>query len=817
MQIQQLVLDNIRSYKNETINFPNSSVMLSGDIGSGKSSILQAIEFALFGIRRKSLSGNTLLRHGENTASVTLKLIIEEKEILIKRTLKRQKSEVKQIEGYIIIDGVKSDLTPVELKAKIIDLLNYPKDLLTKSKDIIYRYTVYTPQEEMKNILTEDSIYRLNTLRKVFDVDKYKLIIENSNLLLAKLKQECNVISGFISDLNEKKEQKNVLQTERNKLEEESKIYKQELFDLRKKIELENLSLKQVETDLKILINLKTDKKLIDENILYLKEGNKKLLDEKNIVVKQLNNLSDRKKNLILLDIPKIEKTEVEERIERDEALFLETNKLNAELRVKLKTCEEKIQLISKDVNTELKDTFSEEIISLNKELLSKEQLSKYLDEHLDSIGKLTESRHKHSYDIKNSTEISKISELSNCPTCLQIVSNEYKNIILEKESEKIKVAQFTLNKIKQDEIEINQKIVYLKNKMEDLNLKEKKLEVLKLKKIHYDDSLKNIQEKKNILDELNKSKEKISKELSDIKDIDSLRKNILVHKELFKKIQNNEFVLSEQKNIEELISYKDKRLNEIETENNNFIEKLKLLGDKELELNSKILSLSEVEKNHDVLLTKIKDLQTKSNQLETKITVYNSKFDSIDDNLIMLTREIFEKEFKKNQLYYFMQLQNWVDKYFCELMSAIEKQILLKAYYEFNAYFQKWFNLLMEEENMAVSLAEDFSVIVEQNGYETSFENLSGGEKTSCALAYRLALNKVINEINSSIKTKNLIILDEPTDGFSNEQLDKIRNVLEDIGITQVIIVSHENKIESFVEEVIRINKVNHISRVVF
>ena len=60
-----------------------------------------------------------------------------------------------------------------------------------------------------------------------------------------------------------------------------------------------------------------------------------------------------------------------------------------------------------------------------------------------------------------------------------------------------------------------------------------------------------------------------------------------------------------------------------------------------------------------------------------------------------------------------------------------------------------------------------------------------------------------------------SFIILDEPTDGFSAEQLDRVRDVLDQIGVKQVILVSHESKIESFVDYVIRIEKEEHISRV--
>ena len=81
--------------------------------------------------------------------------------------------------------------------------------------------------------------------------------------------------------------------------------------------------------------------------------------------------------------------------------------------------------------------------------------------------------------------------------------------------------------------------------------------------------------------------------------------------------------------------------------------------------------------------------------------------------------------------------------------------------------------------------------------------------------MSYRLALNKVINDIVAEIKTKDIIMLDEPTDGFSSEQLDKVRDVLNQLGVKQIIIVSHESKIESFVDNVIRVQKHDSVSTV--
>ncbi|MEK6875045.1 MAG: SMC family ATPase, partial [Nanoarchaeota archaeon] len=107
------------------------------------------------------------------------------------------------------------------------------------------------------------------------------------------------------------------------------------------------------------------------------------------------------------------------------------------------------------------------------------------------------------------------------------------------------------------------------------------------------------------------------------------------------------------------------------------------------------------------------------------------------------------------------------------------------------------------------------FTPVIMQQGYQTPMDFLSGGEKTSLALAYRLALNKVINDVISTIKTKNLLILDEPTDGFSTEQLDNVREVIDQLLLKQILIVSHEHKIESFVQNIIIISKQEGISSV--
>ena len=106
MILQWLKLKNIRSYTDQELHFPDGSILLSGDIGAGKTTILLAIEFALFGLIRGDTTGSTLLRHGSREGTVSLCFKIDEKEVIINRALKKSGKTISQQAGSIIVNGI---------------------------------------------------------------------------------------------------------------------------------------------------------------------------------------------------------------------------------------------------------------------------------------------------------------------------------------------------------------------------------------------------------------------------------------------------------------------------------------------------------------------------------------------------------------------------------------------------------------------------------------------------------------------------------------------------------------------------------------
>jgi len=667
--------------------FPEGSIMLSGDIGSGKTTILLAVEFALFGIIRGQLSGGSLLRHGKSEGFVELNFSVEKKNITIRRSLRRNGKNITQDSGYIIIDGTKQDLTPLELKSKILKLIGYPDELVTKSKSLIYRYTVYTPQEEMKQILFEKQDERLDILRRIFDIDKYKRIKENMMLYLKELKTTISALEAKTEDLETKKKELLDYNEKVLKIDKELKVFEKTIFELKKEFEYKDKQLKSFDENIKEFNSLK--------NQFDIKNNDVK--NKKRIISNYEQEINDLKA-----------------RIESLEKELSDKKDLDAEkLRLEKKSLEEK---------------------------------TASLEENLDKI-KDRESTFK----AKNSSSdeiIEKISSLDICPVCEQRVDAEYKKQIHVREHKKVSDVNTQLEKLKELKEKRIKEIFELKSNLKNLDSSLRTIEINLLKKKQLSDN--------------NARKSKLEKDQEAAKhEIKTLEEGLIV---LEKKLKEQPNILKKQSDAKEAL---EKVRGELKSE-------------------------------------------------EIKQAELNRERKTLELFSVRIKEEIDKKEESRKQLSRVREAQNWLLKYLLNIIYLMEKQIMLRIHQEFNEYFQEWFNTLIEDENLNVRLDETFTPIIEQNGYETYIENLSGGERTSVALAYRLALNKVINDFISTIKTKDLLILDEPTDGFSGEQLDKIRDVLEKLLIKQIILVSHEPKLESYVEHIIRVHKEEHVSKVI-
>lgn len=802
MLLQQLKLQNIRSYLDQTIDFSEGSTLLSGDIGSGKSTILLAIEFALFGTSRPDLPGEALLRKGSTQGSVELNFRLSGQDIIIKRSLKKDKNAIKQLAGYITVNNIKKDLTPVELKAEIISLLGYPEELVTKNKNYIFRYTVYTPQEEMKFILQENPETRLDVLRKIFNIDKYKNVRENLQTYLKQMRTDIAVLKtktepleqhkNYLLELKKEKEQLNL---ELNKLTPHFKKIKEELQQQKENLkQLEQQQQYFLEFKQQYKTTLALTKEKIEQNQELLKKEEELKLHISQIKVETEDNYEQIKQKITELEKQKNEfLTQKSSRQEKLNHLQQKIEEAQVEInRIK----EETLQIEEKE---ELKQRLTTELAEKN-EL---EKKRKQLEELWEKTSQLVT---KNQTLLSQSKELQeKIKLLDKCPTCLQEVPENHKGTISSQEGQKTKQAENLLFELNKKKVQISEQKSSMQEKIEQLIRKENLLTRTKLELLQLNEKKEGLHKKQEQLKSWVQENNNLMQQLQKLEKEDKIEK-------INRQIDSCRDVLdsySKKKLLEQQLTDLNARIKENEKQLGLLNEKISCL---ESQLADKKDCSKEIEskrKSFEVTLQNEKELSVKQARLQTEL-----------DNLMkqedQLEKELTELNEQRERLVRLKELYHWLEGHFLKLTYTIEKQVMLNIHYLFNQLFQEWFSTLIDDDNVYSRLDDSFTPVIEQNGYEISFHNLSGGEKTSAALSYRLALNKVINDVIGGIKTKDLLILDEPTDGFSSEQLDKVRDVLDRLNLRQTVIVSHESKIESFVENVIRVSKSEHVSGMV-
>jgi exonuclease SbcC len=97
---------------------------------------------------------------------------------------------------------------------------------------------------------------------------------------------------------------------------------------------------------------------------------------------------------------------------------------------------------------------------------------------------------------------------------------------------------------------------------------------------------------------------------------------------------------------------------------------------------------------------------------------------------------------------------------------------------------------------------AEDYSIVMEEDGYERPFASLSGGEQMAAALSVRLALLKQLTDIR-------IAFFDEPTANMDAERRDNLAMQISRIThFDQLFVISHDETFDNFVDNVISIER---------
>jgi exonuclease SbcC len=111
-------------------------------------------------------------------------------------------------------------------------------------------------------------------------------------------------------------------------------------------------------------------------------------------------------------------------------------------------------------------------------------------------------------------------------------------------------------------------------------------------------------------------------------------------------------------------------------------------------------------------------------------------------------------------------------------------------------------FREITGEAGRALRWSRDYEIMLEEEGHERSFPNLSGGEQMAAALSIRLALLKQLSDIR-------LAFFDEPTVNMDAERRERLAQQIGQIRhFDQLFVISHDDTFEENVDNIIHVRR---------
>ena len=804
MLLNSIIIDNIRSYTHEEIIFPRGISLFEGDIGSGKSTILMAIEFALFGLG--SQKAESLLAKKSESGYVILEFSVDGEKYEIKRTLRRKSIGVNQDpkNSWIKIGDSVEPLSPSELKQRVLQILKFNEPVEPTAVSRIFRYAIFTPQEAMKEVL--DSKNRLATIRRAFGVEDYSIAQTNAREIanefrvsMAVLQQKFSNISELESQNNESQRLIDLINSDIAKLQVKKKEF--ENTENIKSLELKELQIKNNEKT-----KLESKKENIAERIESFNSRISKI--EREFAEYEIELIHNTEKLSQLLEIQKPETTKTLPEI------MLEVKKyqgINNEL-IKLKSEKEnlsndisKIKNILGDKINSDKETLENISRDLELEKKSLERFSEEIEEKLEKVN--NQKIQKQTLIQSLEKEVAEFSQLGNaCPTCKQEITATHHHDLVDTKRKEIEKISLELKSITDSFFESKSKSKEIASKIESYEM-----EILQIQKIL--PGIEEYEAKSSRLVQIEAKIKEISTNIEDLKEFggknpveyfSELKDNLMQYESVLDKIKQ---IVDTKQRIEKSIQKNQIEVEQIELEKSQNQTELKqiILDLESFEDLDKIISKKEYE-----LYEIRKEITNTSNNLAAS----QEKLANEQEKMVHNKKNIEESKKWEKKFNLVSQYKEWLESFFIPTVIQIEKQVLLSILQNFNETYRRWYSILVEDQSKESRIDENFTPIVNQDGYEQEIGFLSGGEKTSIALAYRLTLNSLMRKETDSMKS-NLLILDEPTDGFSKNQLGKIREVLDELKSEQIILVSHEKELETYVDNIFQISKQDGISKI--
>lgn len=202
--------------------------------------------------------------------------------------------------------------------------------------------------------------------------------------------------------------------------------------------------------------------------------------------------------------------------------------------------------------------------------------------------------------------------------------------------------------------------------------------------------------------------------------------------------------------------------------------------------------------------------IQQEHDRLQGAVEGLTERIKSIEENLSRLDKEIASLEGRRLEIEGLEAKIARTEKVRA-LADFVRRRVLnlagtsiAAAYRECVSEYATTLYRRFSRENVELKWTEDYDILLRGSESERFFEQLSGGEQMSAALAVRLALLRLLSGVS-------LAIFDEPTTNLDAERRQRLAQSLPELrGVCrQLFVVSHDDAFDSVVDEIIRIEKV--------
>ncbi|NIO21849.1 MAG: AAA family ATPase [Candidatus Aenigmarchaeota archaeon] len=199
--ITQIRLKNWKSHLDSELTFSNGVNALIGIMGSGKTSVMQAIAFALFGTfsgvssRRLALDDLIMKKPNEkNEASVELEFVLDGRKYAVKRTVEKGKGTTS---AEIREDGKLLEVNPQGVTREVARILQMDYDLFQRA--------VYSEQNALDYFLQIPKGKRMQQIDSMLKLDRYEKARESGVSIRNKVFERRKEKLRTIEDMKERR------------------------------------------------------------------------------------------------------------------------------------------------------------------------------------------------------------------------------------------------------------------------------------------------------------------------------------------------------------------------------------------------------------------------------------------------------------------------------------------------------------------------------------------------------------------------------------------------------------------------------------